>query len=144
ETLDVDDIRDDVVVACGDDAIAASARVRALKEVLRRLSKRANASAPPLPVPIAVRRPLDNPFFQGACLALTQITSLRRHVQARSQLRSPRRTFRLQVARTAEALIIFGGVDDVDTVRALLQARSKATPSAKIVDLLLVPASEGK
>ena len=144
ETLDVDDIRDDMVVACGDDAIAASARVRALKEVLRRLSKRANVSLPPLPVPIAVRRPLDNPFFQGACLALTQITALRRHVQARSQLRSPRRTFKLQVARTVEALIIFGGVDDVDTVRALLLARSKATPSAKIVDLLLVPVSEGR
>ena len=144
ETLGVDDIRDDVVVACGDDAIAASARVRALKEVLRRLSKRANVSAPPLPVPIAVRRPLDNQFFQGACLALTQITSLRRNVQVRSQLRSPRRTFKLQVARTVETLIIFGGVENVDTVRALLQARPKAMPSARIVDLLLVPVSEGR
>ena len=144
EALDVDDIRDDVVVACGDDAVAASARVRALKEVLRRLSKRANVPVPPLPVPIAVRRPLDNPFFQGACLALTQITALRRHVQARSQLRSPRRTFNLQVARTVEALIIFGGMNDLKAVRAVLQARSKAVSSAKIVDLLLVPVHEGR
>lgn len=144
EGLDVEAIRDELVLQCGDDAIAAAARVRALREVLKRLSVRAKMPAPTLPVPIPVRRPLDNPFFQGACMALTQVTALRQHVRDRARLARPDRAFELQVARTAEALALFGGIDDASTIIAVLEARSRAVPSAKIDDLLLVPLEDGR
>lgn len=144
DDLDIERVREDLVIACGDDAIAAAARIRALNGVSRRLSKRADVSPPLLPMPIAVRRPLDNPFFQGACLALTQITALRIHVKERSKERAPKRTFELQVGRTVEALILFAGIEDPDTVRMLMEARTKAMPSAKIIDLVFVPVADGR
>lgn len=144
ESLDVEAIRDELVLQCGDDAIAASAHVRALREVIKRLSERANRSSPTLPVPIPVRRPLDNPFFLGACMALTQVTALRKHVRDRGRLPRPDRAFDLQVSRTAEALALFGGIDDASTIIAILEARSHAVPSAKIDDLLLVPLNNGQ
>ncbi len=144
EGLDVERVREDLVIACGDDAIAASWRIRALNKVSRQLSKKAGVSLAPLPLPIPVRRPLDNPFFQGACLALAQITALRQHVQARSAERAPKRTFHLQVGRTVEALLLFAGIDDVATVYMLLEARTNAVWSAKITDLVLVPIADGR
>lgn len=144
EGLDVERVRDDLVVACGDDAIAASWRIRALNKVSRQLAKQAGVTLAPLPLPIPVRRPLDNPFFQGACLALTQITALRHHVQARSAQRAPQRDFDLQVGRTVEALLLFAGIDDVPTIHMLLDARKTAVRSAKIADLVLVPIADGR
>lgn len=139
EKLDVESIRADLVLGAGDDAQAAVARVRALRDVLKRLAARAGVKAPPLPVPIAVRRPLDNAFFTGSCLALTQVTALREHVKARGAIGAPDRSFLQQVARTAEALVLFGGLDDPRVVRQVLAARSLARPVATLPHVLLVP-----
>jgi len=141
--LDVERIRDELVLGSGDHPARAIARIRALKKVLGHLASRAGLRALPILIPIAVRRPIDNPFFQGACLALTQMEALRRHVAERATQRKPSRGFELQVARTFEALVLFGGLDSAGTVLEILSARSKAVRSARIPDLLLVPCSSG-
>lgn len=137
--LDVDGMRDAFLLEGGDDAIAAVARIRAFKRILHGLARRAGTPPPSMTIPIAVRRPLDNAFFQGACRAYSQVHALREHVGARAAERAPKRTLLLQVARTAEALALFGGIDDADTLLAILSARAQAQPSAKLEDLLLVP-----
>lgn len=142
--LELPRIRQELVVACGDDAAAAVARLRALRLVIGRVARQQRETAPPLPIPIAIRRPLDNPFFRGACLALTQVEALRRHVRARSAAKSPTRDLIRQTARAAEALCLFGGIDDLPTVLGLLAARGKAIASASIPDLLLAPLDDGR
>jgi hypothetical protein len=142
--LDVSRIREELVLDCGDDAAAALARARALRRVLRAVAKLSNQEAPSLPVPIAVRRPLDNAFFAGSCLALSHVHALREHQRSRCKEKRPERTWRLQLARTAEALAIYGGIDDPDTLITVLQSRCHAQPSAKIPDLLLVPVADGR
>lgn len=142
--LDFPRIRQELVVACGDDAAAAVARLRALRLVIGRVARQQDETAPPLPIPIAIRRPLDNPFFHGACLALTQVEVLRQHVRARSAAKSPTRGLALQMARAAEALCLFGAIDDPATVLDLLAARGKAIASAAIPDLLLAPLGDGR
>lgn len=137
--LDVDGMRDAFLLESGDDAITAVARIRAFKQILHGLARRAGIPPPPVTIPIAVRRPLDNAFFQRACRAYSQVHALRKHVGARAAESAPKRTLLLQVARTAEALALFGGVDDVETLLAILSARAQAEPSAKLRDLLLVP-----
>lgn len=143
-SLNVEAIRNELVLEAEDDAILAVARIRALSRVMKTLSARAELQAPNLPIPIPVRRPLDNPFFPGCCRALSQVTALREHVQERGKLKAPIRTFELQVARTAEALALFGGIDQPAILMDVLAARTKAVPSAKLVDLLLVPLDDGR
>lgn len=143
-SLNVEAVRDALVLDAEDDAILAVARIRALGRVLRTLSARAELPVPTLSIPIPVRRPLDNPFFRGCCRALSQVTALRAHVRERGKLKTPTRTFELQAARAAEALALFGGIDDPATVMAVLAARAQAVPSAKLVDLLLVPLKDGR
>jgi hypothetical protein len=65
--------------------------------------------------------------------------ALREHVAQRSGAKKPVRTFALQVARTVESLALFGHIERADQLLAVLEARSKAQPSARIPDLLLVP-----
>lgn len=142
--LDVEAIRSALVLDAGDDAIVAVARIRALGQVLRTLFTRARLSAPVLAVPIAVRRPLDNAFFRGACRALSQVNALRTHVRDRGRGAAPKRCFDVQVARTAEALALFGGMEDPEVIRAVLSARARAMPSARLVDVLLVPLEDGR
>lgn len=144
EELDLSRVRQDLVVECGDDAAAAIACVRALRHVLKAVAKRSGQPAPSVAIPIAVRRPLDNPFFAGACVALSQVHLLRDHVRNRARDKRPDRSFLLQVARTAEALMLFGGVDDAGTLMSILQSRASARSSAKIPDLLLVPLPQGR
>lgn len=140
---DVFRLRDELIEGAGDDASAAIAVARALRRVLAVVAKRTGQALPAIPLPFAVRRPLDNPFFQGACLALTQIHTLRDHVATRSAEKRPDRSFELQVARTTEALAVFGGVDDPDRLVAILAARKMSRPSARMPDLLLVPLADG-
>lgn len=144
DALNVERIRDEMVVTCGDMPGRALARVRALKKVVGRLAQQAQHKAPPIPIPVAVRRPIENPFFQGALLALTQMEALRRHVDERSRQKKPVRTFPLQVARTFEALVLFGGLDSRSTALEVIAARHKAVRSAKIHDLILVPIASGR
>lgn len=144
DALNVERIRDELVVTCGDMPGRAVARVRALKKVVGRLAQQAQHKAPPIPIPVAVRRPVENPFFQGALLALTQMEALRRHVDERSRQKKPVRTFPLQVARTFEALVLFGGLDSRSTALEVIAARLKAVRSAKIHDLILVPIASGR
>jgi len=144
DALNVERIRDELVVTCGDTPGRAVARVRALKKVVGRLAQQAQHKAPPIPIPVAVRRPIENPFFQGALLALTQMEALRRHVDERSRQKKPVRTFPLQVARTFEALVLFGGLDSRSTALEVIAARHKAVRSAKIHDLILVPIASGR
>lgn len=143
-SLDVGAVRDALVLDAGDDAIVAVARIRALRQVLTSLFNRARLPLPALPVPIPVRRPLDNPFFRGSCRALSQVNALRVHVRERGRLAAPKRSFELQAARAAEALALFGGMEDPDDIRAVLAARARAAPSTRLVDLLLVPVDDGR
>lgn len=139
ESLDLYRVRTELLVDCGDDAAMALARFRALRHVLRVVAERAGQPAPAVSIPIAVRRPLDNAFFHGACLGLTHVQLLRANVRGRASIKRPRRDWITQVARTVEALLLFGGIDDVDTLRALLAARGSARSSARIPDLALIP-----
>ena len=142
ETLDevaVYEIRSDLAEEAGDDAPLAIALFRALRHVLRRAAKKTSRSYPAVPLPIVLRRPLDNPFFAGSCAALQQMHALREHVSKRSRVKQPARTFDLQVARTVEALALFGHIERTDQLLAILEARGKAKPSARIPDLLLTP-----
>lgn len=141
---DVFRIRSELVDEVGDDAAAAVAVTRALRRVLAAVTRQTGQTYPAVPLPIAIRRPLDNPFFAGACLALSQMHALRDHVARRSTEKRPGRSFNLQVARTAESLALFGFVDDADRLVAILEGRSRAAPSAKIPDLLLVPLPDGQ
>jgi integrase len=137
-------VRSDLVDAVGDDAPAAIAATRALRRVLAAAAKQSGVSYPTVALPVAVRRPLDNPFFRSACVAWSQMHALRAHVAERAQEKRPRRGFDLQVARTAEALALFGFVDNSDHIMAILAARAQAAPSARIVDLMLVPLPDGQ
>lgn len=139
DELTVHEIRADLVEQAGDDAPTAIALLRALRQILRRATEKTGQPYPQVSVPIVLRRPLDNPFFPGACLALTQLQALREHVAERARIKQPVRTYLLQVARTTEALALFGYIDRADQLLAILDARSKAAPSAKIPDLMLVP-----
>lgn len=142
--LDFPRIRQELILASGDDAPAAVSRLRALRTIISRVARRQGEHAPPLPIPIAVRRPLDNPFFRGACLPLTQLEALRRHVQQRASWKSPSRDIVSQTARAAESLCLFGGIDDPAMILELIGARTRAIASASIPDLLLVPVSDGR
>lgn len=132
-------IRSDLAEEAGDDAPLALALLRALRHILRRVAQKTGQRYPTVPLPIFLRRPLDNPFFPGFCVALTQMRAMRDHLAVRSRVKRPKRTFLLQVARTAEALALFGHIECPDQLLATLEARHSAQPSAKIPDLLLVP-----
>lgn len=143
-TLDLHRVRSDLLVDCGDDDGLALARLRAFRHILGVVAKRSHQPPPDARIPIAVRRPLDNAFVPGACLGLSQVGLLREHVRERAKAKHPQRSFELQVARTAEALALYGGVDDPETSMELLTRRGQARPSAKIPDLLLVPLAAGR
>lgn len=142
--VDLDKVRDELVLDCDDDAASAVARVRAMREVVRKAASVAGVEPPRLPAPVAVRRPLDNAFFSGACLALTQVCALRRHQKNRAREKSPARPYVTQVARAAEALAIYGQIDDAPTLLDIINARRFAVASARIHDLILVPLSDGR
>ncbi len=137
-------IHAELVDAVGDDAPAAIAVTRALRRVLATVSRKTGQAYPVIPLPIAIRRPLDNPFLPGACLAMQQMHALRGHVAARSSEKKPERPFLMQLARTAEALALFGFVEDADRLVAILGARANAVPSSRLVDCLLVPLGDGQ
>lgn len=142
--LDLYSVRAELLMGCGDDDAMALGRLRALRHVLGVVAKRLNQPTPSVSIPIAVRRPLDNAFFRGACLGLSQLRLLRANVRDRAQERRPRRDWITQAARTAESLLLFGGIDDVDTLISLLAARGSARPSARLPDLALVPLAGGR
>ncbi len=143
-TLDLHRVRTELLLDCGDDDGLALARLRALRHVLGIVAKRSHQPSPDVRIPIAVRRPLDNAFFQGACLGSSQVRLLREHVRDRARAKRPQRPFELQVARTAEALALYGGIGDPSTLTELLAARCLARPSAKLPDLLMVPLPGGR
>lgn len=143
DRLDLYRVRQELLADCGDDTGLALARVRALRHVLRIVAKLAGQPVPTVAIPIAVRRPLDNAFFKGACLALSQAELLRERVRERAAMKRPDRTFAIQVARVAEALALYGGIGDAATVLAIIAARANVRPSATIPDLALVPLEPG-
>lgn len=143
-SLDVERIRNELVLQCEDDAGAALACTRALRRILGAVARLVQQPTPTLPLPIVVRRPLDNAFFPGACQGLSHVHALRDHVRRRSSGKRPERSWMLQVARTAESLALFGWIDDPETLRVILGARAHARPSARIPDLMLVPIGEGR
>lgn len=137
-------IRAELVDDAEDNAAMAVAVVRALRRVLSVVSSRTGQSFPSQSIPIAIRRPVDNAMIPGACLALRQMHALRDHVRDRAAVKRPSRAFAIQVARTAEALALFGFVESVNQLLAILRARSNARPSARIPDLMLVPLPDGQ
>jgi len=62
-SINVEAVRDALVLDADDDAILAVARIRALGRVLKTLSARAELPAPTVPIPIPVRRPSRQPVL---------------------------------------------------------------------------------
>lgn len=126
------------------DAISAHFRQRALSRIVRHLGRLGAQIEDLPPAGRPYRRPLDNALIPGLALATEQIHALRLAIRMRGHGKRPRRDLAVQAARLAEALVVFGHIDDADAVLELLDTRTTVHTSAKLVDLSLCTLRDGR
>lgn len=136
ERIDWQAVRESLSVSAPD-AISAHFRQRVLSRIVRRLI-RLGAQIGDLPsAGRPYRRPLDNVLIPGLALATEQIQALRQAIRVRGHGKRPSRDVAVQTGRVAEALVVFGHVDDAGTVLDLLDPQTTVQTSATLADLSL-------
>jgi integrase len=137
--LELEAVRDQAFGMAGDDDAAALANANAVVRVIRRANRRMGiVGRDPSPL-MELRRPLDNAFVPGMMEAVRQVEALRETIRKRGHDKpGDWKDADLAFARVAQALALFGGIEDPAQIEGVLSHRGKHHVFATIEDAVLV------